>query len=92
MVLQKAGITILELRGGTHLLLLKCEESAPKDLVSSFDLMVDDINAFQKNLFKAGIESSEVKTDEMSGHQMIVIKDPDGRQLSICSSHAEFKW
>jgi catechol 2,3-dioxygenase-like lactoylglutathione lyase family enzyme len=79
-------MAILELRGGTHLLLFK---GAPSPGDAPFDLMVDDVEAFRAALQARGVEVSDVGHDERSGHAHIDMTDPDGYVLWVCSSHAD---
>lgn len=80
------SMAILELRGGTHLLLFK---GAPARGDAPFDLMVDDLEAFRVAQRARGVEVSDAGYDAQSGHHYADVHDPDGYVLSVCSSHTE---
>ena len=78
---------ILELRGGTHLLLFpdtKEYKSVPHD---NFDLMVEDIEACQEALKAEGVKVSKIKKDRF--HEYIEASDPDGNKWRVNSDHTE---
>jgi|SRR5436190_20970458 catechol 2,3-dioxygenase-like lactoylglutathione lyase family enzyme len=75
-------IAIMELRGGTHLLLLP-GTPAPAD--APFDLMVDDIAATRARLLAEGISVGELEHGH--NHESFWISDPDGNRVLVNSSH-----
>ena len=83
------GMAILELRGGTHLLLVEVGDEMQPVLDSVFDLMVDDLNAYKERLSELGIETSEVTEHATIHHQRIFVEDPDGHRIAIHSDHTE---
>ena len=83
------GMAILELRGGTHLILIEADGEMEHILDPVFDLMVDDLEAYRSRLESAGIETSEVTHHAQSGHSRFIIEDPDGHKLAIHSDHTE---
>src|SRR6185295_8369874 len=88
-VMETAGMTIVELRGGTHLLFFKNSGGFKSPPKAKFDLMVDDVLDFQKMLKKKDKKVSAIKKDPMSGHDKFLVTDPDGRNITISSSHTE---
>ena len=81
------AMAILELRGGTHLMLFAGE---PADRAQpGFDLMVDDVQAFRARLVAARIECGELARHEPSGHLHFTCADPDGYQLVVYSDHTD---
>ena len=88
-VVEREQIAILELRGGTHLLLFKAKSKPRRGAVRSFDFMVDDADAFHDELQARGVIISPVRDDRLSGHRMFDLTDPDGHVLSVLSDHTD---
>jgi len=80
---------VLELRGGTHLLLVQSPDEMMEILDPTFDLMVDDIGAFRDHLEAHHIACTEVTLHQLIGHRRFFVTDPDGRRIAIHSSHTE---
>lgn len=80
-------MAILELRGGTHLMLFAGEPTGRDQ--PGFDLMVEDLAAYRERLAGAGIECTEVGRHEPSGHELFTCKDPDDYRIVIYSDHTE---
>jgi catechol 2,3-dioxygenase-like lactoylglutathione lyase family enzyme len=87
-IMARAEMAILEMRGGTHLLLFHAKGTPKRAPARTFDLMVDDIPILRNRLLKAGMEVSDVERDERGNHVFFSVKDPDGGLLTIYSSHA----
>jgi catechol 2,3-dioxygenase-like lactoylglutathione lyase family enzyme len=88
-IVEREGIAILELRGGTHLLLFKAKSKPRRRVVRTFDFMVHDADAFRDALAARGIETSSVRDDRLSGHRMFEVTDPDGHVITVLSDHTE---
>lgn len=85
--MREVGLTgeaaTLEMRGGTHLLLMPGdaeEEEAP------FDLMVDDIDQSHAEWRDAGIETGAIETSD--SHRCFAIVEPGGHRIIVKSSRA----
>src|SRR5688572_29264810 len=70
-------LEIMELRGGTHLLLFRARGKPRKGPIRSFDLMVDDLATTRAELVAAGVPCTEVHKDRWSSHQCFEVTDPD---------------
>ena len=81
---EKFGV--LELRGGTHLVVSKREKPVRKGTKAPFDIMVDDIEEAHVNYVKKGFELSDITTGSI--HSSFFIRSPSGHKLKINSSHA----
>ena len=82
-----AEMAILELRGGTHLLLFP-DRSRHRNIPNDeFDLMVADIESAHKLLQSDGLKVSKVKRDQF--HTYFDASDPDGNKWRINSDHTE---
>lgn len=88
-VVERESMAILELRGGTHLLLFKARGKSKRGSIRSFDFMVDDADAFHDELAARGVPTGPVRTDRLSAHRMFEFTDPDGHLLTVLSDHTE---
>ena len=95
---------IVELRGGTHLLLFEVglagEDVAEsvtgqfhKKLSERFDLMIkgkdlNELKKYRSELISRGIAAGEIPDETFFGHHLFCIKDPDGNGIAIYTSHA----
>jgi catechol 2,3-dioxygenase-like lactoylglutathione lyase family enzyme len=77
-------IAILELRGGTHLLLLP-GSGTPGE--APFDLMVDDLDASHAEMTARGLSVSTITRGDI--HDTFTLTDPDGHAITIRNSHVE---
>lgn len=77
-------LAILELRGGTHLLLFRGDATPGP---APFDLMVDDVDATHTAWGDRGLPVSEVARGSI--HDQFVVTDPDGHELTVQNSHVE---
>jgi catechol 2,3-dioxygenase-like lactoylglutathione lyase family enzyme len=77
------GYAVLELRGGTHLILLPAEERPSG--VAYFDLMVDDLDAVRDALKREGFAPTEVEQGGV--HRSFTVLSPSGHTVKFNSSH-----
>jgi hypothetical protein len=80
------GIAVLELRGGTHLIVLASEEPIAAGAQASFDLMVDDIEASRDRYSALGFAPSELVVETF--HTRFTLVEPGGHTITVNSSHA----
>ena len=80
-VVVAENASVLELRGGTHLVIIK-GEPAPQ---APFDLMVEDLEATHDEWVRRGLEVSEIQ--QVPFHQMFTVIDPSGTAVTVNSSH-----
>jgi hypothetical protein len=78
-------VAVLELRGGTHLVLLPGEVSPARDEDVPFDLMVDDLDTAHAAWDDRGMQPSTIERGRI--HDSFSVTDPDGRVLTVNSSH-----
>lgn len=88
-VWESPQMGIVELRGGTHILFFKNKVKFAKPPRATFDLMVDEVKVFHKDLKKEKYRVSKILSDKRSGHELFTVTDPDGRVITIYSSHTE---
>lgn len=86
LIHQSPTFTVLELRGGTHLVLRVAEAAIPSGTKAPFDLMVDDVVKARQQYGEVGMSPSEIETGTV--HRWFTIVGPDGYEITITSSHA----
>jgi len=79
---ENAHVAVLELRGGTHLVLVP---GTPKGGETPFDLMVEDLDATHQDWSARGIEVGPITRGRI--HNAFEATDPDGYRVTINSSH-----
>jgi hypothetical protein len=79
-------LAVLELRGGTHVVVRKAEQAPPTGSVAPFDLMVDDIEAARRDYAAKGLGPSEISRGRI--HDSFHLTGPDGYDFTVTSSHA----
>jgi len=80
---RNAEVVVLELRGGTHLLLVPGNPEAGTG--APFDLMVEDLDATHRQWTDRGLEPSEIEQRQF--HTSFTVRDPNGYAVTIYSSH-----
>ena len=83
-IVQKSEFAIWELRGGTHLVVRKSEQP-PESGRLPFDLMVDDIEAAHRDYSDSDISVGPLSRGSI--HDSFDVNTPDGRRLTVTSSH-----
>ena len=85
LIHQTQTIAVLELRGGTHLVLRPTPEPIQPGAKAPFDLMVDDIGKARQEYGAVGMNPSEIETGMV--HRWFTLVGPDGYELTVTSSH-----
>jgi catechol 2,3-dioxygenase-like lactoylglutathione lyase family enzyme len=76
-------VVIMELRGGTHLVVQP--DAAGTGTPVDFDLMVDDLARTHAAWGDAGITVSPIETGTI--HDTFTVHDPDGNTITVFSTH-----
>jgi catechol 2,3-dioxygenase-like lactoylglutathione lyase family enzyme len=76
-------VAVLELRGGTHLVLVP--GTPPDDADAPFDLMVDDLDATHAEWAARGLDPSPIELGRI--HSSFTLRDPNGYRVTVNSSH-----
>ncbi|MEH1838364.1 MAG: VOC family protein [Nostoc sp.] len=84
-IAQSEQLAVLELRGGTHLVLRTSSETIASGINAPFDLMVDDVFVTRDTFKKWGLTVSEIETGRI--HSSFTLTGPDGYLLTLTSSH-----
>ena len=79
-------LAVLELRGGTHVVVRKAEQPPTSGSAAPFDLMVDDIEAARRAYEAKGLGPSDISKGRI--HDSFHLTGPDGYDFTITSSHA----
>jgi catechol 2,3-dioxygenase-like lactoylglutathione lyase family enzyme len=81
-IAREPQVAVLELRGGTHLVLLPGE---PAPGGAPFDLMVEDLEATHREWSARGIVVGPIEHGRI--HDGFEATDPDGYRVTVNSSH-----
>ena len=84
-ILKSPEMAILEMRGGTHLIVLRGEAGEPGRV--PFDLMVDELPACHDRWAAAGLTVTSIAPTRGNIHNAFTISDPDGRAIVVLDSH-----
>jgi uncharacterized glyoxalase superfamily protein PhnB len=95
-------MSILELRGGTHLILMQrggptssADVDSPFDgaVPGAIDLMIEgrtreDLDTYRASLVAGGVAAGPIDERRYFGHHVFKARDPDGNSVTISTSHA----
>lgn len=84
-VLKRDAFAILELRGGTHLILSAAEAPVADGERAPFDLMVDDVDAAHAGFKADGVAVSAIERGSI--HDSFTVRGPSGYAIPVNSSH-----
>ena len=88
-IVTRAELAVLELRGGTHVVVRQAEPPPPPGATAPFDLMVDDIDAAHRAYAAKGLSPSEIRRGRI--HDSFDLPGPGGWTFTVNSSHASGK-
>ena len=83
LITSDDDFALLEMRGGTHLVLTTDPESSL--VKGSFDLMVDGIDATHTRFKELELNPSEIERGEI--HDSFEVREPGGTVVTFNSSH-----
>jgi hypothetical protein len=83
------GLAVLELRGGTHVVVRQTEQPPAPGTEAPFDLMVDNVDATHRNYAENGLSPSPIRRGRI--HDSFDLAGPDGWAFTVNSSHASGK-
>ncbi len=84
-IFEKDTLAVLELRGGTHLILEKSRNRTKPGTQAPVDFMVDDVKKARLKYAKMGMKPTRIKSGTI--HSSFFIPGPDGWSFKITSSH-----
>jgi len=82
-VVHRPEVAVLELRGGTHLVLTP-GKGAPVD--APFDLMVEDLDATHQHFIELGLDPTPIGTAS-ANHRTFSVREPAGNVITFISNH-----
>ena len=84
-VFEGPSVSIFELRGGTHLIVMAKAQVTPGD--ASFDLMVEDLHASHRQFAALGLQPGPIESVPAISHERFTLREPAGHTISFFSSH-----
>ncbi|HEX3885748.1 MAG TPA: VOC family protein [Stellaceae bacterium] len=88
-IVTMEGLAVLELRGGTHVVVRKSDQPVAPGTTAPFDLMVDDVDSSHGDYAEKGLSPSEIIRGRI--HDSFTLPGPDGWSFIVNSSHASGK-
>jgi hypothetical protein len=85
-IVQMDDLAVLELRGGTHVVVRKSEPAPTPGTLAPFDLMVDDIDAAHRDYGATGLSPTAIRRGRI--HDSFELPGPGGWSFTVNSSHA----
>ena len=82
-------VSVLELRGGTHLVVIAKDEITAG--AAPFDLMVEDLHATHKEFTSLGLEPTPIESAAHMPHELFRVREPAGHVITFYSSHVSGK-
>lgn len=82
-------VSVYEMRGGTHLILMQKDKIVAGD--ASFDLMVDDLHATHQRFISQGLSPSPIAVRPAIDHEVFTVREPAGHVITFFSSHVSGK-
>lgn len=86
---QGPEVSVYELRGGTHLILMLKSRIAAG--TAPFDLMVDDLHATHRRFTSLGLAPSSIEARPAIDHEIFTVREPAGNVITFFSSHVSGK-
>jgi hypothetical protein len=83
-LVQRPDVAVLELRGGTHLVLIAKPEVMAGE--APFDLMVDDLQATRQHFIGLGLAPTPIERASPD-HERFSVREPAGHLMTFFSSH-----
>ncbi len=83
-IVKRTEFAVLELRGGTHLVLIARPDAVAGD--TAFDLMVEDIRATHQHFLELGFEPTALE-HVPPDHQRFYVREPAGNRIAFFSNH-----
>ena len=88
-IFEGPEVSVYELRGGTHLILMRKDSVRPG--AAPFDLMVDDLHEAHARFTRAGLQVSEIEARPAIDHEVFTVREPAGHVITVFSSHVSGK-
>jgi len=82
-------VSVYELRGGTHLIVMLRTEFVVGN--APFDLMVDDLHETHRRFTSLGLAPSPIEARPAIDHEVFTVREPAGHVITFFSSHVSGK-
>jgi hypothetical protein len=83
-IVNRPEVAVLELRGGTHLVLIAKPEVVAGD--APFDLMVEDLRATHEHFVGLGLAPTQIERASPE-HERFLVREPAGHMIVFFSNH-----
>ena len=83
-IVKRTDAAVLEMRGGTHLVLVAKPQVTAGD--APFDLMVEDLHATRQHFIGLGLEPTAIESVSFD-HERFLLREPAGHLITFFSSH-----
>ncbi|MGH7314772.1 MAG: VOC family protein [Candidatus Rokuibacteriota bacterium] len=88
-VFEGPEVSVYEMRGGTHLILMLKSKVVAGD--APFDLMVDDLHATHQLFTSLGLAPTPIEARPAIDHEVFRVREPAGNAITFFSSHVSGK-
>ena len=85
-IVTREELAVLELRGGTHVVVRKVEPAPSPGTAAPFDLMVDDVDATHRDYAEKGLAPGAIRRGRI--HDSFEVAGPGGYTFTVNSTHA----
>jgi hypothetical protein len=83
-IVEREQFAVLEMRGGTHLVLIAKPTVTAGD--APFDLMVEDLQATHASFIELGLDPTPIERLSRE-HEQFKLREPAGHLISFVSNH-----
>jgi catechol 2,3-dioxygenase-like lactoylglutathione lyase family enzyme len=84
LVVKRPDVAVLEMRGGTHLVLIAKPVVVAGE--APFDLMVEDLQATRQHFIELGLAPTPIERASPD-HERFLLREPAGHLITFFSSH-----
>jgi hypothetical protein len=84
-IFEGPDVSVYELRGGTHLILMRKDKVVAGN--AAFDLMVNDLHATHRLFTSLGLAPAPIEARPAIDHEIFVVREPAGHLITFFSSH-----
>jgi len=85
-IVTREELAVLELRGGTHVVVRQAGQPPEPGTGAPFDLMVDDVDAAHRDFAAKGLSPAPIRRGRI--HDSFELAGPGGWTFTVNSSHA----
>ena len=85
LIFKNDAVCILELRGGTHMILSADANAESGD--AEFDFMVENVDESHEFYKEAGLNVSEISRGDI--HDWFFLTDPSANRITVNSTHVD---